>query len=109
MSYRKRHDPSARNWRKWINAHRNELGDLGLPLVTHATTEHWEEFLSFGEMSFRLSEGYAPGFSFRDLDRGQMRALLSFLEHFDEFRPRDTSLAQYLRNYLEDDESDGSR
>ena len=63
-------------WRKWVNAHRARLEQIGLPLSVYYDRGNWWHFLSHGYVD---AYGDCPGFTYRELTLAKKEDLLQFL------------------------------
>jgi hypothetical protein len=64
-------------WGAWKDQHQNELEQIGLPLSLYADEDCWVDFLENGHLH---SHQDPWSFEFTQLNKGQMAALLRFLE-----------------------------
>lgn len=85
-----------RAWDQWIEQHRRELSDMGLPPEIYQSLEHWLDFLANGHLHWHQSFG----FRFLDLSRDQMARLCTFLEAETPFRSDASPLREWLLFHL---------
>lgn len=103
MTYRrpKADAQDARTWKKWLAPHADTLHAIGVPSGAYATRTHWQEFIWTGA----VNEGLRPisgSWSFEELPRAQMKALLEFLVGRAGNVPSDASLVSFLQARLQD-------
>src|SRR5262245_10868065 len=97
MGFRKK-KPGAddrRAWGEWLDRHRRELQEMGLPPEVSLSREHWLDFVENGHLHWHPQD--STGFEFSSLDRNQMERLLGFLDRHPEFSPASARLTGYLR------------
>jgi len=61
-----------------MEANRKTLDAIGLPCDVYMTADHWFDFLENGHLHWHLHED--AGFDFDNLNEGQARHLLRFLD-----------------------------
>ena len=66
------------DWPEWMETHRKTLKAIGLPCDVYMTAEHWFDFLTNGHLHWHPHED--AGFDLSDLNEGQARHLLRFLD-----------------------------
>jgi hypothetical protein len=72
-------DPHVRAAREnWLNANRDKLRKMGLPLEVYLSWDHWYDFLENGWLESHPEE--RTGYTFDRWSPGQMKQVLAFLE-----------------------------
>jgi hypothetical protein len=91
QSRKDHHQP--REWQDWIEFRRQELVAIGLPPEVYLDQSRWTDFLENGHLHWHESSG----FEFADLNRGQLAALLRFMEREYGGSEMRCPLLDYLR------------
>jgi hypothetical protein len=65
------------DWKRWIEAHRAELLECGIPVVVLSDRRNWELFLEDG--SFSSVPGSPPDIDVDELPKDRARRLLDIL------------------------------
>jgi len=97
VGYRRKTDASSeRAWRSWLDAHRDELAALALPLALYTSRESWEDFLSNGTAVFG-SRAERQEFDFNVMTIPEQQRLHAFLEQIADPNASSGGLLGFLR------------
>lgn len=102
MAFRRqaqKHTPQPA-WADWIDLHRPQLRDIGLPSEVYLSDEHWLDFLENGHLHRHPQD--STGFEFTTLNRDQLQRLDTFLKDHPAFQPPICALRSYVRHRLAD-------
>jgi hypothetical protein len=84
----------SKAWHEWIDQHRSELREIGLPAAVYLDEARWHDFLENGYLEWHDNP---PGFEFGKLGREQLRALHRFLEREYGQLQRPPPLLEWVR------------